>query len=61
MKKISKFVTECIRELQKASWPTKDDIIASTKVVVISVFILAALLGFADYVLFSSLNYLFGL
>ncbi len=61
MKKIKTFIKECISELKKASWPTKDDVILSTRVVVISVTVLAIILGFADYFLFSSLNFLFGL
>ena len=59
MRKIKTFIKECVSELKKASWPTKDDVILSTRVVVISVIVLAVILGLADYFLFSGLNFLF--
>lgn len=61
MRRIKTFIKECVRELQKANWPSKDDVMVSTRVVVISVVVLAVLLGLADYLLFSGLNLLFGL
>ena len=41
MKKIVIFVRECIGELKKVVWPTKDDVVAQTIVVIVSLVIVA--------------------
>lgn len=53
MKKIFGFFRECGVELKKVVWPTRNDVVASVKVVVISSIIIAVILGLLD-VLFSS-------
>ena len=58
MKKIVKFIRECILELKRVSWPSKEEVIASTKTVVISVLFISLLLGVLDYLLFNALNIL---
>ncbi len=56
MKKIRKFFKESMQELKKLNWPTQDEVILSTKVVVISVIIISILLGLLDYGLFYAIN-----
>lgn len=56
MKGIVNFIRECVQEMKKVSWPSKDDVIVSTRVVVISVFIISLILGALDYVLFYIIN-----
>ncbi len=50
MKKIVIFVRECIGELKKVVWPTKDDVVAQTIVVIVSLVIVAAVLALMDFV-----------
>ncbi|MBI9108562.1 MAG: preprotein translocase subunit SecE [Spirochaetales bacterium] len=59
MKKIIQFFRESISELKKVSWPSKDEVISSTKVVVVSVFIFAAILGLVDFLLVTGIDKLF--
>lgn len=54
IKSIVKFITEARGELLKVSWPTKDEVLDSTKVVIVSVIIISLFLGFID-ILFSYL------
>jgi preprotein translocase subunit SecE len=59
MKKIVQFCKECVAELKKVVWPSKEDVIASVKVVVVSTVVMACLLGLMDYVLNIGLNLIF--
>lgn len=52
MGKIVGFFKECGAELRKVVWPTRDDVISSVKVVIVSTIIIAAILGALD-ILFS--------
>ena len=36
MGKVKTFAKECVAELRKVVWPTRDDVLASVKVVVVS-------------------------
>jgi len=45
------FVGEVQAELKKCSWPTQSELIQSTGVVIIAVFILAAVVSVSDIVL----------
>lgn len=47
---IQRFVTETIGELRKVSWPTRDEAIRLTQIVIIVIFIMAAVLGGLDWV-----------
>ena len=51
MKKVVQFVKESYAELRKVIWPGRDDVISSVKVVIISTLIVAAVLGFIDFLL----------
>ena len=48
MSKVIQFFRESKAELKKAVWPTKDDVISSIKVVIISTIIMALVLGLLD-------------
>jgi preprotein translocase subunit SecE len=57
MKKITQFLKEVRQELSKVSWPSKNQTLFYTFVVVISALILAIFLGFLDFLFEWSINY----
>ena len=59
MKKIIKFFQESYAELKKVTWPTREEVGSSTKIVLISVAIVAIALGFVDYLLFKGIEFIF--
>ena len=59
MKKIIQFFKDSVAELKKVSWPSRDDVVSSTKIVVISVIIFAAVLGLVDFLLVTGIDKLF--
>lgn len=59
MGKVVKFFQESYAELKKVVWPSKDEVIASTKVVVVSVVIISLALGLVDWVLLKGMNLFF--
>ena len=59
MKKIIRFFEESFAELKKVTWPSREDVGASTKIVLISVALIAAALGLVDYLLFQALELVF--
>ncbi len=59
MSKIIGFFKECIAELRKVVWPTRDGVISSVKVVVVSTIVIAILLGLLDAVLVAGVNLVF--
>ncbi len=48
MAKVIQFFKESKAELKKVVWPTKEDVISSIKVVIISTIIVALVLGLLD-------------
>lgn len=46
--KAIQFVRECKAELKKVVWPSRDDVVSSVKVVIISTVIVAVILGSLD-------------
>ncbi|MCR4790329.1 MAG: preprotein translocase subunit SecE [Treponemataceae bacterium] len=54
MGKVLGFFKECGAELRKVVWPSRDDVVASVKVVIVSTVIIALVLGGLD-LLFSTL------
>ena len=48
MAKVVQFFKESRAELKKVVWPTKDDVISSIKVVIVSTIIVALILGLLD-------------
>jgi preprotein translocase subunit SecE len=48
--KIQKFFQETVGELRKVSWPTRQEAIRLTEIVIIVIFIMAAILGGLDWI-----------
>ena len=48
MAKVTQFFKESRAELKKVVWPTKEDVLSSIKVVIISTIIVAVVLGLLD-------------
>ncbi|MBQ0002726.1 MAG: preprotein translocase subunit SecE [Treponema sp.] len=48
MAKITNFFRESVGELKKVTWPTRDDVWASVKVVIVLTIIMSILLGLLD-------------
>ena len=59
MKKIFRFFEESYAELKKVTWPSREDVGASTRIVLISVALIAAALGVVDYLLFQAMELIF--
>ena len=59
MKKIVQFFKDSYAELRKVVWPTREDVIASTKVVLLSTVVVAAVLGLIDFLLVSGIDVIF--
>jgi len=49
--KTANFITEVKVEMQKVSWSTKEELIGSTTVVIVSTLLLAMFIGMVDIVL----------
>jgi len=59
MKKVIQFVKESYAELKKVVWPSREDVISSVKVVIVSTVIVAAVLGLIDFLLLLGIRALF--
>ena len=57
--KIVQFFKESVAELKKVVWPTREDVISSVKVVLISTVIVARLLGALDLLFTAGFNLVF--
>jgi len=51
LEKISQFITEVKVEMQKVAWSTREELIGSTAVVIVSTLLLAGFIGIVDIVL----------
>ena len=49
MAKVVQFIKESKAELKKVVWPSKEDVISSIKVVIISTIVVAVVLGLLDF------------
>lgn len=49
--KIKKFLSEIRAELGKVTWPTREELKGSTKIVIISTFIVSIFIGVVDRIL----------
>ena len=59
MKRIILFFQESYAELRKVTWPGRDEAVSSTKVVLVSTIIIAAMLGLVDFILFKLIDLVF--
>ncbi len=51
MKKVFNFLKESRAELKKVNWPSKDEVLTSTRVVIISIFVIAGVIALIDYLI----------
>ncbi|MFW5843827.1 MAG: preprotein translocase subunit SecE [Spirochaetota bacterium] len=59
MKRIVQFFKDSYAELKKVVWPSRDEVTASTKVVLVSVALFAIVLGVVDFLLLTGVDALF--
>ncbi len=59
MKRIIAFFQDSYAELKKVTWPSREEVGASTRVVLVSVLIFAVVLGVLDYLFLSGIDLLF--
>ncbi|OGW69555.1 MAG: preprotein translocase subunit SecE [Omnitrophica bacterium GWA2_50_21] len=58
--KVAGFLNEVKQELDKVAWPTRDELLGSTGVVIFTTLILAAFIGVVDFFLSIVLRILLG-
>ena len=51
IKKIQIFISEVRTEMQKVNWATREELIGSTTVVLMTMFIISSFIGVADFIL----------
>ena len=59
MNKIIRFFKESFGELKKVTWPSREEVTSSTKVVLVSTILIAIALGLVDYLIFRGIDLLF--
>lgn len=59
LKKLIGFVRNSYAELKKVTWPSREEVGSSTRVVLISVVIFAIILGTLDYLFLAGIDLLF--
>lgn len=59
MSKITQFFKESVAELRKVVWPTRDDVVSSVGVVIVSTIVIAILLGVFDALLVAGVQIVF--
>ena len=59
MKKIGRYFRECWLEMKKVSWPTRQVVIHSTWIVILSTIVFAVVLGLVDTLLGLGLDLIF--
>lgn len=58
--RVAGFVNEVGLELKKSAWPTRQELIESTFVVIVSVVLLGVFIGFSDVILLWGLKAILG-
>ena len=59
VRRIFQFFRESYAELRKVSWPSREEVGNSTRIVLISVALIALVLGLIDFVFFQAIDLLF--
>ena len=59
MRRVFQFFRESYAELRKVAWPSREEVGNSTKIVLISVSLIALALGIVDFVFFRALDLIF--
>lgn len=60
MGKLTQFIKESYAELRKVIWPSRDDVVSSVKIVIVSTVIIGAVLGLVDVLLLLGVQSIFG-
>lgn len=60
MEKLKKFLREVVAEMRKVTWPTKDELVGSTIVVIVVSLIVAIFIGIVDRILSFAVKMVFG-
>ena len=60
IEKARKFLTETKAELRKVTWPTRDELTESTKIVIIATFVVTLFIGIIDQILTQIIRRLLG-
>jgi len=60
IEKARKFLTETKAELRKVTWPTRDELTGSTKIVIIATFVVTIFIGIIDQILTQIIRRLLG-
>jgi len=60
LEKLKRFLKEVVAELRKVTWPTKDELIGSTIVVIVVSLVVAIFIGIVDRILGFGVQALFG-
>jgi preprotein translocase subunit SecE len=60
LEKFKRFLKEVVAELRKVTWPTKDELIGSTMVVIVVSLVVAIFIGIVDRILGLGVQALFG-
>ncbi len=58
--KIKKYLSETLAELRKMTWPSKDELVGSTIIVIVVSLIVAMFIGVVDRVLTLAIRTIFG-
>jgi preprotein translocase subunit SecE len=59
MNKIIRFFQESYAELKKVTWPSREDVSASTRIVIISTALIAMALGLVDFLIYQAIQLIF--
>jgi len=59
VKRIIQFFKDSYAELKKVVWPSREEVGSSTKVVLVSVALFAAVLGFLDFLFLTGIDFIF--
>lgn len=59
MAKVFGFFKECGAEFRKVTWPTRDDVVSSVKVVLVSTIVIAIVLGALDFLFSAGMSLIF--
>jgi preprotein translocase subunit SecE len=59
VRRIIQFFKDSYAELKKVIWPSRDEVASSTKVVLVSVALFAAVLGLIDFLFLSGIDLIF--
>ncbi|PWB70110.1 preprotein translocase subunit SecE [candidate division GN15 bacterium] len=60
LEKVKKYLKETVAELRKMSWPTREELIGSTIVVVVVSLVVAIFIGIVDRILVYAVKAIFG-